>query len=71
MVDETRLDDLYEVYTRLNSLIDDIFDKDLINELQDLADLYKAEYEELDDAWHKQCKQEDKGQERDFNNGRI
>ena len=48
MVDEQRLDDLYEIYTRL-----------------------KEEYEELDDAWHKQLKAEEKQADRDFNNGRI
>lgn len=71
MVDESRLDDLYEVYTRLNSIADDITDKDIINELQGLADLYKQEYEELDEEWHNQLREAEKQANREFDAGRI
>lgn len=71
MVDEQRLDDLYEIYTRLESLADDLYDKDLIHEIKRNAELYKEEYEELDEEWHKQLKAEEKQADRDFNNGRI
>jgi hypothetical protein len=71
MVDEQRLDDLYEIYTRLESLADDIYDKDLRHEILRDAELYKEEYEELDDAWHKQLREEEKQAEREFNSGRI
>lgn len=71
MVDESRLDDLYEVYTRLESLADDIFDKDMIHELRGLAELYKNEYEELDEEWHKQLRAEERQADREFNSGRI
>ena len=71
MVDESRLDDLYEVYTRIESIVEDITEKDIRNELQGLADLYKEEYEELDEEWHKQLRAEEKQAEREFNSGRI
>lgn len=71
MVDESRLDDLYEIYTRLESLADDLYDKDLIHEIKRDAELYKEEYEELDEEWHKQLRAEEKQAEREFNSGRI
>lgn len=71
MVDESRLDDLYEIYTRLESLVDDLTDKDLIHEIKRDAELYKKKYEELDEEWHKQLRAEEKQAEREFNSGRI
>ncbi len=71
MVDETRLDDLYEVYTRLNSIADDITEKDIKNELQGLADLYRQEYEELQEEEDKQWDDENRQRDRDFDAGRI
>lgn len=71
MVDESRLDDLYEIYTRLESLADDIIDKDLRYEISSEAELYKEEYEELDEEWHKQLREEERQADREFNSGRI
>jgi hypothetical protein len=71
MVDESRLDDLYEIYTRLENLAEDLTDKDLIHEIKRDAELYKEEYEELDEEWHKQLREEEKQAEREFNSGRI
>lgn len=71
MVDEQRLDDLYEIYTRLESLAEDLTDKDLIYEITSEADLYKQEYEELDDEWHKQLRAEEKQANKEYDNGRI
>lgn len=71
MVDESRLDDLYEVYTRLNSIAEDITEKDIKNELQGLADLYKEEYEELQEEEDKQWDDENRQRDRDFDAGRI
>lgn len=71
MVDETRLDELYDVYTRLETIADDVTSKDIKNELIGLADLYREEYEELDDEWHKQLRAEEKQANREFNSGRI
>ena len=71
MVDESRLDDLYEVYTRLNSIAEDITEKDIKNELQGLADLYKEEYEELQEEEEKQWDDENRQRDIDSNAGRI
>lgn len=71
MVDESRLDDLYEVYTRLNSIAEDITEKDIKNELQGLADLYREEYEELQEEEDKQWDDENRQRDRDFDAGRI
>lgn len=71
MVDEQRLDDLYEVYTRLESLADDIYTKDIINELKANADLYRQEYEELQAEEEEQWEEENRQRDREFDAGRI
>lgn len=71
MVDEQRLDDLYEIYTRLESLAEDIYSKDLINEIRANADLFRQEYEELQAEEEEQWDEENKQRDRDFDAGRI
>ena len=71
MVDEARLDDLYEVYTRIESIVEDITEKDIRNELQGLADLYREEYEELQAEEEEQWDEENKQRDREFDAGRI
>lgn len=71
MVDEQRLDDLYEIYTRLESLAEDIYSKDLINEIRANADLFRQEYEELQAEEEEQWDEENKQRDREFDAGRI
>lgn len=70
-MDETRLDDLYEIYTRLESLADDLYDKDLINEIKAEADLYRQEYEELEAEEQEMWDEENEQRDREFDSGRL